>query len=101
MLNTHINKYKVLIYTKATCGYTDKAVDLFNKGEVDFKLFNLDDMEEPNLMKQALFEITGQRTVPNIFINSQHIGGYSHLKELHEQNKLKGLLDDAYVRHIF
>jgi glutaredoxin 3 len=46
-------------------------------------------------VQAALLAITGQRTVPNIFINHKHIGGNSDLKALSNSGKLKALLEEA------
>jgi glutaredoxin 3 len=46
-------------------------------------------------MQDALQEISGQRTVPNIFIAQKHIGGNSELQSLDKAGKLQGLLKDA------
>jgi glutaredoxin 3 len=46
-------------------------------------------------VQAALLAITGQRTVPNIFINHKHIGGNSDLKALANSGKLKALLEEA------
>jgi glutaredoxin 3 len=39
--------------------------------------------------------MTGQRSVPNIFIKKQHIGGNSELQSLKSAGKLEGLLRQA------
>jgi len=44
-------------------------------------------------LQDALEEITGQRSVPNIFINKQHIGGNSDLQS--KRNQLDSLLQKA------
>lgn len=44
-------------------------------------------------MQDALNEITGQRTVPNIFIKQQHIGGNSDLQA--KKQELPSLLKEA------
>ena len=44
-------------------------------------------------LQDALEEITGQRSVPNIFINKKHIGGNSDLQG--KKGELDGLLKDA------
>lgn len=46
-------------------------------------------------MQDALEEISGQRTVPNIYISQQHIGGNSDLQRLGRDGKLKGMLEKA------
>lgn len=38
--------------------------------------------------KLALFELTGQKTVPNVFIGGEHIGGNSDVQVLKSQDKL-------------
>ena len=46
-------------------------------------------------MQDALQQITGQRSVPNIFIKQKHIGGNSDLQALNSQDKLEDLLKAA------
>ena len=38
---------------------------------------------------------TGQSTVPNIFLNSEHIGGFDNLSKLNSEGRLKSLLSDS------
>lgn len=44
-------------------------------------------------MQDALYDLTGQRTVPNIFIKQQHIGGNSDLQA--KKQGLPSLLKEA------
>lgn len=44
-------------------------------------------------IQDTLEQMTGQRTVPNIFINGQHIGGNSEFQALYKEGKLKELLN--------
>ncbi|OMJ93107.1 hypothetical protein SteCoe_4055 [Stentor coeruleus] len=44
-------------------------------------VYELDQMPNGNTIKQHLFEITNQETVPNIFIGGRHIGGNSELQD--------------------
>jgi glutaredoxin len=53
---------------------------------------NGDQSSDGPIIQQYLMEKTGQRTVPNIFINNQHIGGNSDLQNLHSMGKLKEIL---------
>jgi glutaredoxin 3 len=46
-------------------------------------------------MQDALEEITGQRSVPNIHIKQKHIGGNSDLQSLHKAGRLEPLLKEA------
>lgn len=49
-------------------------------------------LELGSAIQQYLQEKTGQRTVPNIFINEQHIGGCDDLMKLNGSGELKKLL---------
>lgn len=52
-------------------------------------------MEEGSEVQDALTKITGQRTVPNIFINGKHIGGNSDLQALGKE-KIKKLINESH-----
>ena len=49
--------------------------------------------DDGSAIQKALEEMTHQRTVPNIFINKQHIGGNSDLQQ--RRNQLPKLLKEA------
>jgi glutaredoxin 3 len=55
-------------------------------------VFTTDDGSD---LQDALQEINGQRTVPNIYIKQKHIGGNSDLQDLKSANKLLPLLKEA------
>ena len=46
------------------------------------------------LIQQELLQRTGQRTVPNVFIGTKHIGGNSDFQQLAAEGKLTELLND-------
>lgn len=46
-------------------------------------------------LQDALQEISGQRTVPNVYIKQKHIGGNSDVQALQSGGKLKALLQEA------
>ena len=46
-------------------------------------------------MQSALFNITQQRTVPNIFIGGKHVGGCDSVTALHSAKKLGPLIEAA------
>ena len=56
-------------------------------------VLQLNDMKEGADIQAALYEINGQRTVPNIYINGKHIGGNDDLQELRETGELEELLE--------
>jgi len=77
------------IYTKDYCPYCDRAKKLLSIKGVAFIEYDVThDTELENQMRNR----TGRRTVPQIFIAGQHIGGCDELFALDEQGKLDPLL---------
>jgi len=83
------SKHFIEIYTKDYCPYCDRAIDLFNKKNVSFTEINLS--EHPEL-KDRMIDRSHRKTVPQIFIDHQHIGGCDDLYELESAGKLDLLL---------
>lgn len=81
---------KVEIYTTNVCPYCVRAKNLLNSKDVDFEEHDLtgDDAGREALLVKS----NGMRTVPQIFINGQHIGGCDNLYELEEKGELDHLL---------
>jgi glutaredoxin 3 len=49
-------------------------------------------MEDGSAIQDALAEITGQRSVPNVFIKGKHLGGNDKTQAAHKSGELKKLL---------
>ncbi|KAK6872245.1 Glutaredoxin-C6 [Candida tropicalis] len=92
-IESTISSNKVVVYSKSYCPYCSSTKDLLSKYNQNFKLIELDTLSNGSTIQNALQEITGQRTVPNIFINGKHIGGNSDLQTLNSQGKLQSLLN--------
>ncbi|HHQ13576.1 MAG TPA: glutaredoxin 3 [Chromatiales bacterium] len=82
---------RVVIYTRALCGYCSAALRLLRKKGVDFD--EIDVTFRPALRKQMIERASGRSTVPQIFIDGAHIGGYDELAALDRAGKLDELLD--------
>ena len=82
----------VEIYTKITCGFCMRAKMLLKQKGVSFE--EIDIGFEPELRAEMIKRSHGAYTVPQIFINEQHIGGCDDLYALHSQNKLDELLNE-------
>ena len=66
------------------------AKRLLDAKEVSFEGINVQKM--PEKREEMLSISNGQHTVPQIFINDQHIGGYTDMAELDNNGKLDQLL---------
>lgn len=82
---------KVEIYTWKTCPYCKRAKKLLNSKNVDYIEYSVDGDEEAR-DKMAQRGDDGRRSVPQIFINDQHIGGCDALHALEDKNELDPLL---------
>lgn len=91
-LNETIQSSKVVVFSKSYCPYCDQTKALLGGLKQEFTSVELDHDSEGAAKQQGLKEITGQRTVPNVFINGKHIGGNDALQALKGLGKLKGLL---------
>jgi len=82
---------KVLTYTVDYCPYCKKAKALLTEKGVDFE--DIDITANEDEMREKISKITGGRTtVPQIFINGVHVGGYTDLKALDASGKLDEML---------
>lgn len=79
----------VLMYTTAYCPYCMRARDLLNKKGVVYTDIRID--EKPD-MRNEMIAKSGKQSVPQIFINEDHIGGCDDLYALENQGELDKLL---------
>ena len=69
---------KVEIYSKSNCSYCDMAMNFFDSRGIAYEVYSADDQ---NVFKEMLERNPSARTVPQIFIDDQLIGGYTDLIE--------------------
>ncbi|HAF41900.1 MAG TPA: glutaredoxin 3 [Sphingobium sp.] len=81
---------KVEIYTKAWCGYCARAKALLEGKGVAFDEYDIT-MGGPK-RDEMLSRAPGRTTVPQIFIDGQHVGGSDDLRALDSEGKLDALL---------
>ena len=80
---------EVKLYVTEYCGYCKMAERLLNEMNVDFE--EIDVTHDP-AERKLLVERTGRRTVPQIFIGGEPIGGFTDLKALKDSGKLNEML---------
>jgi glutaredoxin 3 len=81
---------KVLMYTTAVCPYCVRAEQLLKrKGVLEIDKVRVDLQPE---LRIAMMEKTGRRTVPQIYINGEHVGGYDDLASLDRAGALDKML---------
>ena len=83
------------IYFKSWCSYSRRALALLTSKGVDFKAIDLtDDADE---LEAQMRERSGRTSVPQIFIDGQHIGGYDDIAALDAAGELDPLLSGGDV----
>jgi glutaredoxin 3 len=82
----------VQIYVTSTCPYCVAAKRLLGKKKVSFTEINVEDRPE---LRSWLMATSGQRTVPQIFVNGESVGGFSDIDDLDREGKLDPLLAQA------
>lgn len=85
---------QVTMYTTAFCPYCVRAKQLLkNRGVEDILEIRVD---QDAAQRARMMEITGRRTVPQIFIGDRHVGGCDDLIALDQQGGLMPLLQQGH-----
>ncbi len=80
---------KVIVYTTTYCPYCTRVKMLLAHKGVAFEEIDVTDADD---VREELVRRTGRRTVPQVFVNDQSIGGYEELRALDDSGELDGLL---------
>lgn len=84
---------RIEIFSTATCPYCTAAKNLLKARGLSWEEVRID--TDPAQRERMLERSGGRRTVPQIFINDQHVGGYDDLVAADRSGKLKTLLESA------
>jgi len=80
---------RVQMYTKRVCPFCTRAKALLQKKGVAFEEI---DVENDDARRLWLVEASGQKTVPQIFVDGRSLGGFSDIEALDRQGKLDPIL---------
>ena len=78
------------MYTGPLCNFCDAAKRLLVRNNLNFK--EIDISSKDGLKEEMIKKANGKRTIPQIFFNDLHIGGYQELRELEKSNNLLNLV---------
>ena len=81
---------RVTLYSTASCPICDRAKTMLKKWEISFDEIRID--ADSAAMKEFVEVTHGARTVPQIIIDGNPIGGFSELTELHMDGELDELM---------
>ncbi len=80
----------ITIYTGPMCNYCDAAKRLLTRNNLTYN--EIDIAQVDGAMDEMIKKANGRRTIPQIFFEDQHIGGYDEVRALEKEDKLQGLL---------
>ena len=83
---------KVVIYTGPICNFCSAAKHLLSKKKIKYEEIDIGNNVEKR--DEMLKKSNGAKTVPQIFIEEKHIGGYVELKALENKGELDTLLEN-------
>ena len=80
----------IIMYTGPMCNFCDAAKRLFSRNNIKYQ--EIDISTKDGLIDEMIKKANGKRTIPQIFFDDHHVGGYVELRALEKENKLKDLL---------
>ena len=80
----------ITMYTGPMCNFCDAAKRLFARNNLTYK--EIDISMKDGLREEMIKKANGKRTIPQIFFDEEHIGGYDEVRALEKENKLIDLL---------
>ncbi|KAM9325543.1 thioredoxin reductase 3 [Gastrophryne carolinensis] len=96
-----VEKNTVMVFSKSYCPYCDRVKDLFVSLGREYLALELDECDDGGSIQEILHEMTGQTTVPNVFVNKTHVGGCDKTLQAHKDGTLQRLLDNNVVTYDF
>ena len=81
---------KITMYTGPLCNYCEAAKRLLTRNNAPYN--EIDISRVAGAAEEMIKKANGKRTIPQIFFDDQHIGGYDETRALEKDNKLLELL---------
>jgi len=80
----------ITMYSGPLCNFCEAAKRLFLRNNLEFK--EIDISTKDGLRDEMIKKANGKRTIPQIFFDNFHVGGYVELRELEKKGDLLKLL---------
>ncbi|MCF7804590.1 MAG: glutathione S-transferase N-terminal domain-containing protein [Candidatus Marinimicrobia bacterium] len=80
----------VTVYTTVFCPYCQGAKRLLDEKDIEYESVDLTGRDD---FREFLVDLTGQRTVPQILIHGQPIGGFTELRALEQSGALDKMIE--------
>ena len=80
----------ITMYTGPLCNFCEAAKTLLVRNNLNYK--EIDISTKDDLRDEMIKKANGKRTIPQIFFDDYHVGGYQELRELEKKDELNNLL---------
>ena len=88
--------HTVVVWSKTYCPYCSQTKTLLtslpNLSRNEIQVHELDQHPQGDAIQRELYAMSGQRTVPNVFVRGQHLGGNDDTHRVHRSGQLSKLL---------
>mgnify|MGYP001483157883 FL=1 len=81
----------IIMYTGPRCNFCDAAKRLLSRNNLKYQ--EIDISTKDGLRDEMIKKANGRRTIPQIFFDNSHVGGYMELRELEKKGELKKILE--------
>ena len=81
----------ITVYSGPMCGFCDAAKRLLSRNNLNYNEIDISTKE--GLRDEMTKKANGRRTIPQIFFDDYHVGGYQELRELEKTGKLLSSLE--------
>ena len=78
------------MYSGPMCNFCEAAKRLLDRNNLKYEVIDISSGD--GIREEMINKSNGKRTIPQIFFNDYHVGGYQELRELEKENKLQELL---------
>ena len=79
------------MYSGPMCNFCEAAKRLLIRNNLEFK--EIDISTKDGLRDEMIKKANGKKTIPQIFFDNYHVGGYVELRELEKKGELKKILE--------
>tara|TARA_B100000965_G_scaffold188266_1_gene157115 strand:- start:889 stop:1143 length:255 start_codon:yes stop_codon:yes gene_type:complete len=80
----------ITMYSGPLCNFCDAAKRLLLRNNLEFN--EIDISTKDSLREEMIEKANGRRTIPQIFFDERHVGGYQELRALEKSGELKNLI---------
>ena len=98
-LDTLLAPGKVFIFTKTNCPFCDLAKEYLQEKEIAYEYVVCDTLGITDQQKEQLYELTGAKSYPRIFIGKNSIGGFDDLRSKDDKGEFERALTEAGVSY--